>query len=152
MRANGLILGPAAVAAGRKAAKKAEKEGKSESEQIEAAGKKAARVAAATNLGAGALGAAGVGAIYNKVAKNPEIRRTIKEGIRNSSLDKEAKDAAMKAGKWLGKKGRVGKIAAASLVPVTLGAAIVGSRSAGNGARKNVTKSLTKSHKEEKED
>lgn len=140
MAYNGIIPGAVAVKSGRKAARKAEEEGKSESEMIDAAGKKASKVTGIYNATGVALSAGMMGGLAHKLSKDPEIRKRIKEKL---AEDPEL----LKAGKKLGKKGRVGLIAAGLTAAALAPQAIKGARRAGDGARKNVTKSLAKEHK-----
>ena len=147
MAYNGVIPGAIAVKSGRSAAKKAEKEGKSESEMIDAAGKRGARVAGAMNAVGYGAAAAGVGVAAKKALKNPEVKKSIVEAVAKRS----GSEAAAKVAKGLGKPGKIGAaaglIAAAALAP----RAIISSRRGGDAARKNVTKGLVKSHTEKKD-
>lgn len=140
----GLVSGIAAVKAGRAAARKAEKQGKSESEMIDAAGKTGTKVAGGIKAASGLAIAGSVGIIANRLVKNPDFRQSVKESLKASNAPKEVMDAARN----LGKGGKVGLAAAgvvaAALAPRAIGAA----RRAGDGARKNVTKGLVKSHED----
>lgn len=141
---DGLIRGAIIYKSGKKAADKAAKEGKSEAEVIEVAGKKAKKVSRGMDAVGTAVGAAALGLSTKEAIKLAQETVSAKDLVKH--LGKDGAKVAAKLGK---NKGKVAAGVAAAGALGAIPAIIKRGQHAEGGAMKNTVDRIKKGKKQE---